>query len=437
MLTPPSGSNPGPDPTSLAGHDTHRPPVQRWTPEDDEHQILDHVRLLWGRRRLVIVLTLVGGLGGLAAGLLATRAYEAQTILGVSQTQLDASQREQPADALLGTFRSILTSQAIARGIVRDFRLNQPPHEMTAAQFLIRAVTVEAIPSTTLLNLRVTLADAALAANVANAMANRSADIGKALTLEEAVQARDGIAAQVKESRENLDKIAQQLEETKKEAQVELQEKDIDAILEQRGELRELIVEAAGERAALERAEEELAKRERIQTLSRSIDADPALAEAARSSGTQSILGLTLKDEAVNPTYDKLDEEVALARARVTDLERRRTQLTTQHNLKGVSIPLLNRLYESQRRISRLETDLEIARVVYVDVATRYEQARVQVASRSARLLVIDPAVPPTVPVSRHLLRNLVLGAVAGLLLAIVYVLSSRTIAALRQAPSA
>lgn len=395
------------------------------------------MRLLWGRRLLLIVLTLMGALGGLAAGLRAPRTYEAQTVLGVSQSKLDETTGGQPADALLGTFRSILTSQAIAREMVGDFRLNQPPHDMTAAQFLVRAITVEAIPSTTLLNLRVTLADPQLAAKVANAMAERSAAIGEALTLEEAVQARDAIAAQVKESRANLDRIAQQLEEAKKKAQIELREKDIEAILDQRTELRELTVEAAGERAALERAEAELAKRDRIDTLSRSIDADPALAEAARSAGATNILGLTLTDQEVNPTYDNLDEEVALARARVADLERRVAQLTKQHSLEESSLPLLSRLYEAQRRIARLETDLEIARAVYIDVATRYEQARVQVASRSARLLVIDPAVPPTVPVSRHLLRNLVLGAVAGLLLAIVYVLSSQTIQALRQAPPA
>jgi uncharacterized protein involved in exopolysaccharide biosynthesis len=437
MLRPQSGSNPGPAPASLSSHDIHRPQGQRWAPDDDEHQLFDYARQLWDRRRLLVVLTLVGGLGGLATGLLAPRAYEAQTILGVSQSKLDENAGGQPADALLGTFRSILTSQAIARQMVSDFRLNQPPHNMTAAQFLIRAVTVEAIPSTTLLSLRVTLADPALTAKVANEMAERSAEVGRALTLEEAVQARDGIAAQVKESRQNLDQIAQQLEDAKKEAQVELREKDIEAILEQRTELRELMVEAAGERAGLERAEAELATRERIQTLNRSIDADPALAEAARSAGAQNILGLTLKDQEVNPAYDNLDEEVALARARVADLEQRLARLTKQHNLEDANLPLLSQLYESQRRIARLETDLEIARDVYVDVATRYEQARVQVASRSARLLVIDPAVPPTMPISRHLLRNLVLGAVAGLLLAILYVLSSRTITALRQASAA
>ncbi|MGH9161292.1 MAG: GNVR domain-containing protein, partial [Vicinamibacteraceae bacterium] len=122
--------------------------------------------------------------------------------------------------------------------------------------------------------------------------------------------------------------------------------------------------------------------------------------------------------------------------ARVADLERRLAQLTKQHDLENSSLPLLSKLYESQRRIARLETDLEIARAVYVDVATRHERARVQVASRSARLLVIDPAVAPTVPVSRHVLRNLALGAVAGLLLAMAYALLSPTITALRQTPA-
>lgn len=433
MLRPQPGvgsdsESPSHPPDDARTQATHRP-----ASAEDEHQLFEYMRLLWGRRLLLALLTLVGGAAGLAVGLLATRTYEAQLILGVIQSKLDQEGQDQPAEVLLGNFRSILTSQAIARSIVTDFRLDQPPYGLTAAQFLLRAVTVENIPTTTLLDLRVHLADPDLAAKVANGMAARSVELSKGLTVEEAVQVRDGIAAQVDESRQNLDEIAQQLEEAKKKAQVELLEKDIETMLDQRSDLRDIIVEIAGERAGLGRAEEELTKRDRVQTLNRSIDADPTLAEASRSAGVANILGLTLKDEEVNPTYEILDEEVALSRARLTGLEQQQAQLAKSQNLDESSLPLLSRLYESQRRIARLETDLEIARQVYVDVATRYEQARVQVASRSAQLLVVDEATPPSIPVSRHLLRNLVLGAVAGLLLAMVYVLMSQAITALRQ----
>jgi uncharacterized protein involved in exopolysaccharide biosynthesis len=398
---------------------------------EDELQLLAHVRSLWNRRLLLLVFALIGGGIGLTASVLATPMYEGHLILGVIQSKLYQEGDQQPASVLLGNFRSILTSQAIARTVVRDFNLQAPPHELTAAQFLVRAVTVETIPGTTLLDLRVRLADPELAANAANSMAERSVELSKGLTVEEAVQVRDSIAAQVQESRQNLDKIAQQLEEAKKEGQVELQESDIDTLLDQRADLRELAVEIAGERARLKKAEEELGKRERIQTLNRSIDADPALAEMSRNAGVKSVLGLTLQDQQANPTYAILDEEVALARARLTELEQRRAQLSKTQNLDESTLPLLSRLYESQNRISRFETDLEIARQVYVDVATRYEQARVQVASRSAQLLVVDEATPASRPVSRHLVRNLVLGAVAGLLVAILYVLISRAVAAL------
>ena len=61
---------------------------------------------------------------------------------------------------------------------------------------------------------------------------------------------------------------------------------------------------------------------------------------------------------------------------------------------------------------------------MYLDVSNQYEQTRIQVASRSAELQVIDQAVVPDAPVSPNVLRSTILAvglalvaASAGLLL--------------------
>jgi hypothetical protein len=50
----------------------------------------------------------------------------------------------------------------------------------------------------------------------------------------------------------------------------------------------------------------------------------------------------------------------------------------------------LSLLYQKEMMLSRLQTEYDIAKAVYIDVSTRYEQARLQVAGRSAQLQLID-----------------------------------------------
>ena len=58
-----------------------------------------------------------------------------------------------------------------------------------------------------------------------------------------------------------------------------------------------------------------------------------------------------------------------------------------------------------------------MAKRVYVEVATRYEQARLQVASRTPQLQVLDDALPPDRPVSPRPLRDTAIAMALALVL--------------------
>ena len=85
-------------------------------------------------------------------------------------------------------------------------------------------------------------------------------------------------------------------------------------------------------------------------------------------------------------------------------------------------------LYTKEAETERLQTELALSKQVYLDVSNRYEQARIQVASRSAQLQMIDQAVPPEIPVSPRVIRDTVFAtaltvvAAAGLLLLVAVV---------------
>jgi uncharacterized protein involved in exopolysaccharide biosynthesis len=130
--------------------------------------------------------------------------------------------------------------------------------------------------------------------------------------------------------------------------------------------------------------------------------------------------GLDLTNPFINPVYQVLDYQIALSRTRLAGLERRRRELVGVQRLGGDELTSLATLYPQQIQLRRLETEHELAETVYSEVAVQYERARLQVASVSARLQLIDKAIEPTNPLPRHGALGAVLGGLAGLAVALM-----------------
>jgi uncharacterized protein involved in exopolysaccharide biosynthesis len=290
---------------------------------------------------------------------------------------------------------------------------------------MTRMVTVEAIRDTSVILVSVRLWDPGLAAKVANRLAEAAEQLAAQLSQEETVTARDIIRAQLDESKKRLELAEQNLEVFRKGAQLELQRKDVDALLDQRGTLLALLVDIQAEKARLSQAEAQLATRDRLETLKRSIDTDPAAMEAMRRGGSEpgSVLPLQLRSEFVNPVYESLEQVITTSRTKLAGLEKQRAELIDVRKLDRDQQAKLSQLYAQETTLSRMQTEYDIAKEVYVDVSKRYEQARLQVAGRSAQLQLMDAALPPDQPVSRHVVRNASIAAIFGFILMAVVVL--------------
>ncbi len=375
-----------------------------------------YVEHLADRWRLLLLLALVGVAIGAAISRLARPVYESGVTLAV------VTAPEQRADQVKA-FVTLLENHTTASDIIRRFKLDEGPHNLGPEEFLLRNTRAEQIGQTNLVRLTVRLSDPKLAADVANDMAGRARDLVQRLAQEETVLARDQLAVQLAESRQRLDTAQAELERVKREGQLDLLQRDVDTLLEQRQELRNLTVKIAGARASLARAEAELGRRKRIDLLTRSIDGDTTLREAARQSGVPNVLGLQLKNEFVNQSYDDLDDRVSASRAELSGFEQQRDQLIHVSGLDAPQLTKLSQLYALETRVTRLETDIELAKRVYLEIASRYEQVRMQVAGRTATLQIVDPAFVPTRPEARHTARNAALGGLTGLLLGVLAVL--------------
>jgi uncharacterized protein involved in exopolysaccharide biosynthesis len=382
---------------------------------------IDYLGIVLARWRPLLALFLLGVGGGVALSLSARPVYLAGVTLAVIAPKMGESDVR---DERAKDFVTLLENHATALDAIRRFKLDEAPYNLGPEEFLLRSVRAEQIGATNLLRLNVRLADPRLAAEIANDMAGRARDLTQRLTQDETTQARASLAGQLTESRTRLESVQAELEKVKSDAQYDLLKKDIEVQLAQRKDLRETLVKIAGERAWQTRAEAELARRTRIDTLTRTvIDADSAAREAVRNTTSSSLLGLTLKNEFVNQGYDELDGSLSKSRADLSGYEKQRDELVRASGLDKPALARLSQLYALETRVARLETELEIARRSYLDVALAYEQARTQVASRSATLQIVDPALVPNRREPRYTSRNAALGAIAAVSIGLVVIL--------------
>jgi len=386
---------------------------------EDEVDLMKYVFALWRHRLAVTVMTLACGLAAFFVSWRTQPTYEATAQLVVSQSKV--GELTSPAVST-ASYKALLDNQSLALQILREFALDKPPYNIRVSSFRAGIVSSEVLRDTNVIVVKVRLPDAALAARVANRYVELSIGLAQRLSQEETVTARDIIKTQLDQSRQRLDQAEARLQAYKREAQVDLLKKDVDTLLGQRGDLLKLIVELEGEKARLAMAQEQLSQKDRIDTVKRSIDTDPALMEAARQNTKQDgqILPLQLRNEFVNPVYESLDQVVATSKTRLSGLENQKIELVKVLKLDAPQIAQLSQLYAKEIELARLETEYDLAKKIYIDVASRYEQARVQVASRTAQLQLLDSALPPDRPLSRGVLMNTEIALAAGFMLSML-----------------
>jgi uncharacterized protein involved in exopolysaccharide biosynthesis len=354
----------------------------------------------------------IGALLGMGAGVLvwwlAGPTYESAVTLAVNQP------RTSPTISVT-SYQTMFESSSIAAQVIEDIGLEYRSAPMTPERFLRRVLSVEQLRGTSLIRIAVRLPDPQLSARVANDVADKAVQLGEALTQAEGSSRRDQLNTQQDEAAKNLRNADDEFLKFKQAAKVELLRTEVEAMVQQRQGLLAIEVELAGEKARSAAATSEQGTREPRLSLDRRIDQDPTVMEAARAQAgdARSLLGLGLKTEELNPTYLRLDSEVAMSRARIAQLERQRQTILDASKAADTAGKLAE-LYSVDLEIARLESARALARRVHDDISLRYEQARADVATGSAQLLITDPALPMVRPVSWSIWIWLALGAMAG-----------------------
>src|SRR6185312_4866462 len=133
-------------------------------------------------------------------------------------------------------------------------------------RFFGDVIEIEEVRNSSVLLVHGRLDNPALVADIVNRVADLGADTARRVSQQEAVQARNDIKLQLDEAKARLDGATAKLDDARRGAQ-----------LEQGGALLDLLINVEAEKARLARAEQELKARPRVDTVTRSIDGDPAM----------------------------------------------------------------------------------------------------------------------------------------------------------------
>jgi uncharacterized protein involved in exopolysaccharide biosynthesis len=372
---------------------------------DDEVSLTRYLFVVWRHRLTLIAVVLTTGLAAFVVNWFREPTFEATAKLMVSPSKIG----EVAGQAVsVATFVSLVDNQTLVLDTLNELELTKPPRSLRLDQVQRDRLRVAAIRDANVIEVHALFWDPALAAKVANRLAERSVQLARRLAQEDTVSARDTIKVQLDQSEQRLAEAERRLEEFKRKAQVDLLSKDTDALLEQQGTLVPLMVQIEGDRARIARFTEELAKQEPVRAARRSVD--PA--------GKDYNFRGELLDPYVNPVHEMLQQELSTALADLASLEKEHAEAMRVVGSNQAGVAKLSELYAKQAELGRLQTEAGLAKKIYEAVSTRYEDARLQVAGRTPQLQVIDLAVPPAERVGPRVLRNTVLAMALSLLIA-------------------
>jgi uncharacterized protein involved in exopolysaccharide biosynthesis len=395
----------------------------RREPEADTLDIGAHLHVLWRNRLLLLGCAVLGGVVSLTVGVMGPREYVAEAALAISRPKIGEGL---PASELMSTanFRPLIESRAIAARVIKDTGLDQAPYFVSPSSFFNQVVEVAEVRASSVMTITGRLPDPQLVARVVNRVVEVGVETARRVNQQEAQQTESDIKLQRDEAKTRLDQATENLQLTRVASQLELVKSDVASELKERSTLLNLDIMIESERSRLARIETELNKRKQLVDVRRSIDSDPAASEAARALQTPSkeLLSLQINNQELSTVYQDLDKAMALSRTKLAAMERQKAQMDSRHLSTG-SLATLNNLYSKEAKISRLETERDLANDVYKDLAKSYETARLMVIGRTSALQVLSTAIPPDRPESRKLARSVLIGSMSGLLLAALVLL--------------
>ena len=402
---------------------------------DEGWSLGDYLGLIWRFKVVIIGAALVAGAIAFAVSMSTPRSFEATVTFEVAQSKIgDPLQNSGGGSTTSNTpasFRPMVESLSTAAAVIKELGL---PSTMTASDFLDNIMNVDEVRGTNLLTVKASYPDPVMAAKIANSIADHAVQTARRVSGTEAAHARDLIKEQLDGSLQRLDAAETRYREYRQQVRVEAMRKDVETRLG--GPQLPVFTPSSASAVPLPGG--------RTQTTSGPVNVSVLMenqsdgrmgvaqltakiaSERARLNELERDLSNRTKANASAPatsTYQNIDAAAAAARASVAALEQNRSELLASRPIDPGTSALLDKLYSVESELARRQIERDLAQGMFSDLSQRYQDANLQVISRSAEFVVIDPAMPPDRPASRHVARNTAVAMGIWLSLAIAGVL--------------
>lgn len=402
-------------------------------PEPDEVELIDYLDTLWKWKFLILVGTLAVSSTAFTVSMMASRTYEARALLlvtGSKIARLEGSEGAGKPEISPEAFEAMIKNQTLALQTIQQFELDKKPFAMTPTQFLNNIISIKLQRGTNLLILTAILPDPKLAADVANFVAQKAVELNAHLNQADTVSTKEFIQRQRDQAKQMMETAQVTLTEFKESANPETLRVEQSFFLQQKLKLAQRDSDYTNQLKGMETAVAELGraitKQEQFLSVNKSIFSDPSMLAAVQERGAMDLKSLSsvqLKSQEINALYQTLQGDLINRQTVVASLKSQLDHVASKLKENEAKLISINRrIANTEARLEELTRNYSLAKATYEIFAKKFDEASISVSSHVTELKIIDPAVAPTTPRGRNVIRNVALAGTVALMTCVMLV---------------
>jgi capsular polysaccharide biosynthesis protein len=209
----------------------------------------------------------VGGAAGFVGASLRPVFYEGVTTILIGRSN---------SVIATATSRALLENRTLAAETLAEIGSS-----LSSEAFVTNLLTVEQVPSTNVMKVRVRFEDAAKAAQASRVLSQKAVELNRRVASEEGSAVRGQLKVLLDQAADRLKTAEAEHLRYEDQAQIELLKRDTERMIAERGELLKLRIDIETERARVAAAEQEIKKHDPVYSLPRAVNAETALQRTA------------------------------------------------------------------------------------------------------------------------------------------------------------
>ena len=326
----------------------------------------------------------------------------------------------------MDTYKEQVKAPRVMRETIEELGLEG----MYDIESLAKAITLETIPNTNLLNIKMQAKDPELAARIVNTVGTKFVAFVSDKAKEQATTTSAYIETQIEVEKEQLEKALVELKDFLAQPQgVHELTQEVEAKLLLLTEYKTSLIQEELQSEVLQQSvnkvKSELKNEDRLITTEKSILEDSILTDVVKEKidgNIENIAGIRVNNEEVNPVHIALKEKEAEISVELTQSQTKIQMLKTQiEDIQKQVEELQINLAEKQHEARLIEQKVNIAQNTYDAFTRKHEELRVTESAQvgESNMIVVSKAYPTTTPVAPRKALNVAIAGMLGIMVGV------------------